>query len=208
MFDPRLFDPRRKYHNIQHISRMLNVLFSIQGKSIWTAKYDVFHTLTPDEIEDLYYAILWHDVVYDPAAPEGENERLSAEQWSLYAKWCLGFRPERIKDVYNLIQSTAYHFKKVPSQWLHSNRLVTGIFLDIDLETFRYGFHEFCSYSWAIVQEAKEFGFDIEVAAANQRKFLASIPKDRGVYYTDLFGRSGDSKAKSNISQFLKENKE
>src|SRR5476651_2383650 len=54
--------PHRGYHNVEHLDELLVLARE--------------HTPDLDESEQL--AILFHDAVYVPGAPRGDNERLSA----------------------------------------------------------------------------------------------------------------------------------
>lgn len=82
-------EEHRHYHNLQHVSEMLDIL--------------------PNCSNALYMAVCFHDAAYDPKLKD--NEEKSAE---LAEKCCLsfGYAPEFGKEVASLIMATTH--KKVP----------------------------------------------------------------------------------------------
>jgi predicted metal-dependent HD superfamily phosphohydrolase len=75
----RYRDPARHYHNLDHITHMLNLIPPNH----------------PHERE-LTYATWFHDCVYDPTAKHGANEKDSIKHWENYVEEQAG---EDLKDV-------------------------------------------------------------------------------------------------------------
>jgi len=122
----------RHYHDINHIIKMLKgaYLYGDRSKIFDTAKTEsdfTYYGLT----RPLYDAILFHDVIYNIPAMNGEsNEQLSAEEYQTFAM-DFGRRDKEIEQVSNMIRATEHHFDGT----LYDDYL-TNLLLDLDILGF------------------------------------------------------------------------
>lgn len=110
---PMYDGPERLYHNWFHIVSCLNML------------YDIKNHISKDEFIALFFAILFHDAIYDSKAKKWENEWNSA----IFAREFLSkiwVSDEIIAKVDNLISLTATH----EFDWKH---IIWAYMIDIDL---------------------------------------------------------------------------
>lgn len=120
----RYCEPHRFYHSLHHIERMINELNTrIRSGEI---------SLTDQQFFQIYWAIEYHDAVYETHPQTLSNRRLSNEQMSaqLYTDHWLA--AEQIPDpgVIEMILATEHHFNGKEQPWL------TSLMLDLDLISF------------------------------------------------------------------------
>jgi len=129
----RYSEPHRYYHNIDHV---VNLLTKAEERDILS--------------EDLFLAILFHDVVYDPKRTDNEN--LSAKLFSCFVK----------NDVVrHAILDTQHH---IPTNYL------SKILCDLDMEDLYGDFDVFMNNSEKI---AKEYAYlDWTVYIKGRTEFL------------------------------------
>jgi predicted metal-dependent HD superfamily phosphohydrolase len=86
-------DPRRAYHTMRHVRQSLALLNEVED-------------LDPDVAKILFYALWWHDAVYDPKRTD--NETRSADMAARDLK-AMGESRAVIREVTRLIRLTAGH---------------------------------------------------------------------------------------------------
>lgn len=88
----RYAEPHRRYHTVEHLTEVLRAIDRNSGE-------DSF------EIE---LAAWYHDAIYDPAAPQGQNEAASADLAARELR-ALGVEAPRVDEVRRLVMLTAGH---------------------------------------------------------------------------------------------------
>ncbi len=122
--NPKVFaaytEPHRKYHDINHIHYMLNVLDEIKDQIfIFKGLRDKWNH--PDFLA-VYWAILYHDIVYNVPDPLKQNEIASAAMWVQDSgNWEYSYVVEQA------ILSTRTHI--LPE----NSNIVSKVLVDIDL---------------------------------------------------------------------------
>jgi len=124
-------DPRRAYHNINHLDRMINQL---ERNS---------HNFSRSEFEQLILAAFFHDAIYDPRDPQ-RNEDKSIQ---FFRRAYIG-KNERFDLVDKAIECTKYRKRPGP--------FPLKIFWEADNEGFRDSWSVFLKYEKAI---RKEYSF-------------------------------------------------
>lgn len=167
-------EPHRKYHNTHHIANMLRLL----------EEADVFDPA-------VYWATLYHDIVYVPGA--GNNEKLSA----IMAKTALTrlcIEPEVIASVGRIILATQKH--------ILSNCPTTQAVLDADMAIIGADAASYQQYCLAIRSEyAAVPNMIFKLGRANFLKKLLKLPK---IFGTQPFYEMFEANARVNISRELK----
>jgi len=143
-------DPRRKYHNINHVRRL----------------YEIANLLNIPYYSKLDLAILWHDVVYDEH-PDKEirSAELLKETAQEYPEW---FEGVIVSSANEMILNTINH-KYIPQidPWL----------IRLDTTDLSYTQQRYENF-WLIVDEAKElYGIDFIQAAKNTIDFMEEFYK-------------------------------
>ncbi len=104
---------RRFYHNLEHIRKML---MSVQPYILYLKHPDI-----------LYFAIWFHDIVYNPLRKDNEKKSAQVAKKQLLK---LGIDAFSISEICNNIERTATHFEHFENE---SPEL--KLLLDADLET-------------------------------------------------------------------------
>jgi predicted metal-dependent HD superfamily phosphohydrolase len=179
-------EPHRHYHNLSHVQHCLRELKELM---------DVESISKPDVSERLAieYAIWFHDSVYDPKAPWGQNEIDSAQlAWdSLYKYQELTVGKSIVSSIVKMIEATSGHlvYDKLD--------LATQYFLDIDLSILGADEKTYQEYAENI---RKEYSFvEKSVYVENRKKILEKFLARRNIYSTEHFRNKYESKARSNI---------
>jgi predicted metal-dependent HD superfamily phosphohydrolase len=151
-------DHRRAYHNIHHLDRVLKEIES------WSYRF------SKDEFTQLVLAAFFHDAIYDPRNPEGNEDK----SISFFRKVYVG-KDMRYDLVDKAIECTKY--RKRPTSF------PLKVFWEADNAGFRDRWEDFLKYEDAI---RKEYSFvPIEEYKKARIEFLQ---KNLG-----LFGPKGDS---------------
>jgi len=151
-------DQRRAYHNIDHLDRVLKEIEK------WNYRF------SRDEFEQLVLAAFFHDAIYNPHDPEGNEDK----SLQLFRKVYIG-KNSRFDLVDKAIECTKY--RKRPSSF------PLRIFWEADNAGFRDRWEEFLKYENAI---RKEYSFaPIE---DYKKARIAFLEKNLG-----LFGPKGDT---------------
>lgn len=159
-------DPWRAYHNTDHIAMMLDGLYELAG-----------HDRCVSELYDeLALAILFHDVVYELAAPIGYNEYSSsciAEEFVYRA-----FPDVSSIHLAHLIMATTHH----APQWNAING--SALIADLDLLTFSCATEEYVRHSAHVVAEfCSKYPFKDVISGRTE--FLKTFRNKTPFYYTE-----------------------
>ncbi len=177
-----LYDaPERIYHNRFHIVACLDKLYEIQA------------LITPYEFEQLFFAILFHDTIYSPTAPKGENESQSA----LFGAQVLaqrGVTSETIERVVKHIILTSNHT-------VESDNLIEKFMIDIDLSILGQDWFTYERYAYAMRHDEYKIYPD-HIYVAGRIAFLEGM-LERQVFQTPLFQERYETIAKDNMKKEL-----
>jgi len=169
-------EPHRAYHNLSHIAELLR-WFDVVGDEVgWDAPRDV------------YDAILFHDAVYDPLAPHGDNEARSAQ----VARQLGG--SERAAE---LILMTARHGAITRADLDRD----AAHFLDSDTAILGSAPAEFDGYDAAIALEYEHV--PAEAFRAGRRGFLEKMLARPRIFLTDFFHDRLDAAARANLARAI-----
>jgi predicted metal-dependent HD superfamily phosphohydrolase len=168
--------PARRYHDVGHLRDAL-------------ARLD--EAPTPDVERDLVEAALWfHDVVYDPRAPDNE-ERSAA--WATRALGALGMPRAVIEDVARLVLLTRHDSPASDP----AGRLLC----DIDLWILGGTPLEFDAYDRDI---RAEFAWVPEDAYRDaRREVLGAFLRRQPLYQTEYFRRRYEAAARANLRRAI-----
>lgn len=167
-------EPQRYYHNMEHISSMVQEINSYQNYSIDT--------------NSLLFATWFHDIVYNPR--KHDNEAVSAEVAVRMLKQ-FSVPEEKIQKVKELILATANHMNiKQPDFNL-------SFFLDCDLKILGAKREEYLLYAENIRKEYKHvisFIYGME-----RKKILKRFIEASSIYRTEYFRNKYEEQARNNI---------
>ena len=130
----QLYDtPERLYHNWSHIVMWINEIYKLRDE------------LSAESFMELFFAFLYHDVIYNARQINGENEEQSAQfaeekLTKLNIKWL------NIKRVMELIRATAKH------TWSWDDE-VMNLMIDIDMSILGSSWNTYSRYIKNIRQE-------------------------------------------------------
>lgn len=184
LVEPEYTRPYKKYHNIEHISTMLTLDTKYFGE-------------TPDE---LWLAIVFHDIVYVPGAPADLNETASA--MLLPTAWFSVVEEHMDKKLYDaarrLIMATSIASHCTGRRGIggrYGNRI-----RDLDLFSLALPINEFMQQQAKIRAELWPIG----MTAADHAKWLTDFAKSRkskGLFLTPELKQFNRS-ARSNIETY------
>ncbi|PPQ80326.1 hypothetical protein CVT25_003610 [Psilocybe cyanescens] len=179
-FIERYTEPQRHYHNLTHIYSMLECL-------------DANRTLVKN-LSALTLAILFHDWVYDPKAKDNEKESIKCFQQFAHEIELSDSLSSRVADY---IERTITHTMPTPEDSMVDTDL--KLFLDFDLEVLSRDDEQYAQYSKQIQAEYTHMEPNDYYAGRAQilRRFL---DRDR-IYFSELFYRGWEQKARANIKQ-------
>jgi len=171
-------EPQRHYHNQQHIAECL-------------AQFDAARHLAPQP-EAVEFAIWFHDAIYDPKAPD--NEEQSAE----LAKRCLtesGLSERFRQSVSTLILATKTHQV--------GGNPNAAVLLDVDLSILGQPEERFLEYE---TQIRKEYQWVPKIIFGSKRaKILEQfLARDR-IYTTDWFHQKYEQTARHNLQTSIRQ---
>ena len=166
----------RMYHSWSHIVDCLNKLYKIK------------HTITDDEFNKLFFAFLFHDVIYNAQNKPWINEKESAE----YAKYVLNtlWLDENFSnEVYELIMLTAGHKSDSKDQ-------TKEIMCDIDLSILGSDRQQYREYMKAIRYEYICYpDREYNIWRSNLLKKFLESP----IFQSDYFKEKYEEQAKQNL---------
>jgi predicted metal-dependent HD superfamily phosphohydrolase len=178
-------EPGRAYHDARHIGEVLGWFDVVADEGGWERPAEVF------------VALLFHDVVYDPLAAHGSNEATSA--WRARAAianheaW-RGVDGERVAQ---LIELTARHTQLAPGDVDDE----AARFLDCDLSILAAAPDRFDEYERGIAREYAVVPRD--AYRAGRRAFLAKAAAAPRLFLSDFFHARLDGAARANLTRAL-----
>jgi predicted metal-dependent HD superfamily phosphohydrolase len=173
-------EPHRHYHTLEHIAELLQCLEEHGGAS---------------DRDAVSLAILFHDVMYDPASRDNEEEsaELAAERLT-----ALGFPAPLVAKVDRYVRATRHSLP--PRQ--HDDRDL-NLLLDLDLSILAAPPDRYAAYVRAIREEYRAVPQDI--FAAGRRLMLESFLARKHIYLTEQFGALFEAPARANLAAELAE---
>lgn len=171
----RYSEPRRHYHDTQHLADCLRVADGLAGE----AEDDVAVRL-----------VLWfHDVIYDPQAADNEQQSAAYAARQLAA---LGAAYDLIDETRRLIEATQHH---------HANPgdLNAFVVLDADLAILGQSPQQYDAYAAAIRQEYVWVPED--VYREKRADVLATFLARSRIYYTRVLYNQLEAQARRNIQR-------
>jgi len=170
-------DPRRTYHNAEHLAACL-------------AELDTVRDMTNDPA-GIAAAMWFHDAVYQPGAPN--NEQQSADL-AVETLGRLGMDSTRLEKVARLINATS-HLDKPES---YDEELIC----DIDLAVLGNPWSEYSRYAAAV---RWEYSLPSEQYNDGRGTFLRNMLTRRNIYHTRRFGDNYEQTARENMQRELAE---
>ena len=154
-------DKNRVYHTTRHLEEMF--------------KYIQNHT-DGDMSKELYYAVLFHDIVYDVS---GISEKRSVGQWLLYVYDNPHIKRDlNVDKVSDMIMATRYHESIEPN----INDKDTQLLLHADWNVLTLSKSELDTYEIAMHQEYLNMG-GIEKSYYDKRiRFLSELSEEYPIY--------------------------
>jgi predicted metal-dependent HD superfamily phosphohydrolase len=174
--EARYSEPHRAYHDLTHIAELLRWFEVLADGPGW------------QDPRAVYDAILFHDAIYEPLAPHGDNEARSAE---LAVARGAGDRTRA------MILATAKHGSLAPADVDHD----AALFLDSDTAILGAAPAAFDAYDAAIAAEYRQV--PAEAYRAGRRAFLAKLLERPRLFLTDYFHDRLDAAARANLARAL-----
>ena len=128
-------EPHRHYHTLEHLCAMARHFTQVAEEPGWTRPREV------------YAALLFHDLVYDPA--RADNEARSAERMRKILSSSDGAGVVDLDRVAHLVELTALHGGKLP----HPLSADEALFLDIDMSILGTPEHVYLRYEAQVEAE-------------------------------------------------------
>ena len=179
--------PHRFYHDINHIYYMINILDQLKDqlfdfsnvRSIWDNK----------DFVATYWAILYHDIVYNVPDPDKTNEELSAAMFMQeYRNWDYSYVVEQA------ILSTRTHILPETASY------VDKVLVDIDL--WALGDYEVYAKNNELIK--RENNATDEQWKIGRGNWLSNFLQRDRIYYTDV-GIKREAEARRILEQDLRE---
>lgn len=176
----RYAEPWRFYHTLEHIDALLNLL-------------DIFDMdiNRPDIVRQ---AIIYHDAIYIPGAPHGQNEEFSARlaEGDLVYSGTLNAADAALVAKY--IRATTHD----PDPVIEDNDL--KYFLDFDLCGLGAPWSRYKQNGENVLREYRTV-FTDEQIEAGRIAFLRSMFNRRNIYHTEQFRSMQQPNARANIKR-------
>lgn len=176
--------PSRVYHNWDHIEEML----------------DMAAILVPARINlSQYYAILFHDAIYEPGV--SGNEAASAESLRLFLKserqYGIWVAPPVVTRACHIIMDTVAHRPTCAN---------SAVMLDLDLMRLAGTYDQFLAYSNMVEEEYSVIvgHEDFMVGRLNFMKSFLARPR---LFHTAFGEKNWELPARNNIKKYLQENR-
>lgn len=175
---PRYSEPHRHYHDINHITYMLDMA-------------TCHHFKLNDEQT---IAINFHDIIYDPIKPAGWNERASAAEVDVFNKMHDNILSSATVEVIkSIILDTIDH---------HATTRDAELVLDLDLLGLAAGWGLFCKNTEQIREEYSHVSD--EEFRLGRIKFIKSMLIGRKIFHTQHFINIAEHQARNNLYRELK----
>jgi len=169
-------EPHRRYHNLRHLESCVNELGGAWSRAI--------------RLEELRWALLFHDAVYDPRRQD--NEARSAA-WALHVMDELGRSGDEKARVEGLILATAHSRKPRTTD--------EALIMDIDLAILGADPTIFDEYERNIRAEYEWVPEDIY--RRERTALLKSFLDRERIYQTSLYRRRLEAPARANLQRAL-----
>lgn len=170
-------EPQRHYHNFRHIAECLEM-------------FDSARQLAEQPLA-VEMAIWFHDAVYDPRAPDNE------EQSAALARQCLsaaGAGNRFVETVSSLVLATKSHDA--------SRERNASVLVDVDLGIFGQSETRFQEYE---TQIRKEYSWvPITTFTSRRAEILERFLGRKRIYTTDFFHEKFEQQARSNLQRSLR----
>jgi predicted metal-dependent HD superfamily phosphohydrolase len=173
-------EPHRHYHTLTHIAELLQLLEEHGGAS---------------DKDAVSLAILFHDVMYDPASRDNEEESAELATQRLTA---LGFPAPLVAQVDRYIRATRH---SLPARQHDDPDL--NLLLDLDLSILAAPPDRYRAYAQAIRQEYRAVPQD--VFAAGRQQMLEGFLARKQIYLTERLRALWEAPARANIAAELVE---
>ena len=194
------------YHNAFHPLEMLELHATGKARGIEIPNYASPALMMTDDYSyddylwdehSLIDAIVAHDVIYNPGAPKGENERASFEKWLEVGTHNPGLLMEP------LIMATATHDPDSVEVKDESHRRLVEHMIDLDMSVLGSTREEFDRNSANVAQEFMTLGYTAEQCRAGRLKFFESVLKQDRIFFTPQFYDNLEAKARQNMTEDL-----
>lgn len=170
-------EPRRHYHTLDHIAALLRLLEE-HGRG--ASDYDV-----------VALAVLFHDVVYDPA--RHDNEHASAAL-AIDRLTSLGFSSEFVAKVAHYVRATAHGQGALPPE----DDSDLALLLDLDLSILAAAPAGYQAYAQAIRREYAHV--TEELYRTGRRRVLEAFLAQEQIYRTVQLRALWEARARANIA--------
>lgn len=169
-------EPHRYYHTTEHLLKMFHLLDELNL------------SLSRKDMKKIYFAIFFHDLVYNPKL--NNNEEKSSEAWLLFAE-VNNIDADLCLSINEMILATKKHVK--------TSNFITNLFLDLDLSILGSSPSEFNKYEESI---RNEYSFvPLEIYNIERRKVMV---KFNGAYFTELMeAKFGKNRLNNLMSRYL-----
>lgn len=194
------------YHNAFHPLEMLELHATGKARGIEIPNYASPALMMTDDYSyddylwdehSLIDAIVCHDVIYNPGAPKGENERASFEKWVEVGKHNPGLLMEP------LVMATATHHPDSVKVENENHRHLVAHMIDLDMSTLAFDREEFDRNSANVAQEFMTIGATAEQCRDGRLKFFESVLKQDRIFFTPQFYDALEAKARQNMTEDL-----
>ena len=172
----RYEDDGRYYHNLKHIQNVLEIIESVR--------------VIAADLEAIKLAAWFHDVIYDPAATDNEEQSVI-----LFNKLAHNILPETVIQKVSKIIKATLHID-------NPEDLDEAFMLDIDLSSIAGSWQRFTKDNSNLRREAK----DQDCRDYCEKKisfFNMLLDKDR-IYFTDFFHAAFEEKARHNMENYIR----
>jgi len=180
-------DPRRKYHNLEHIQNMfrnLSTYLSMERDN--QEKPEIVHLTR--------WAIIFHDVFYIPGRYDNE------EQSALYAAEVLrdiGYTERDIECVVRMVRDTKNHASSSCAQ-------ESGLLLDLDLLGLGASWDVYARNALSVFEEVAAFSpLNPEKWRKGRTEFLRSFLDRDQIFTREYFHLNYEHKARTNMASEL-----
>ena len=190
------------YHNVYHPLELLELHATGKTRGIEIPNYASPSVMMTGEYDhddylwdesSLIGAIICHDVIYNPGAPKGENERASFEKWLEVGKHNPGLLMEP------LVMATATHDPDSVNVSDENHRHLVAHMIDLDMSVLGSSREEFDRNSANVAQEFSLLGFTPEQCKSGRLNFFESVLKQDRIFFTPQFYDTLEQKARTNM---------
>ena len=175
-------EPHRHYHTLDHIAALLRLLEE-HGRGV-------------GDHDAVALAILFHDVVYDPA--RHDNEDASAAH-TIDRLTRLGFPRELVAKVARYVSATAHGQDALSPE----DDADLALLLDLDLSVLAVAPAEYHAYAQAIRREYAHVAE--EPYRSGRRRVLQVFLAREGIYRTEQLRALWEARARANIADEIAE---